>query len=451
MENFRVQDEWLDDKPKLMRVVFGDCSHQMLISKGRGWAPLLEISAQVLGNPADQNLQHLLAAFLFGDAAEHNFDARIERIFLSLLKEPQTLAKKAERTIVGMAYGILYTSDKNPAWRFPLIRRLLPYAYPTQHDGELPWFSQDDWANIAEQAALSRNSDHADRIELILQRVPQSGFFRRLAPPADPRLLESLAEEFPNFAPVAEHYAAQAAIATLGNGRLRMAPVLLLGEPGIGKTVFAVRLAEQLGVRNYAISFSHATQGGQLGGLSAFWGNGRQGHVFNALLLGQELNPVFVLDEVDKAADESKYQPLGALYSLLEVESAAQFRDEFAEFAVDASWFSWVATANELECLPEPIKSRLVVFDVRRPTMSELRQIGRKQYQRLIEKYGLSAHLPVEPPPALLDHAAASPRELRLALQTAIGRMARDRLAGREFRFEVAPKKEPERGRIGFL
>jgi ATP-dependent Lon protease len=164
------------------------------------------------------------------------------------------------------------------------------------------------------------------------------------------------------------------------------------------------------------------------------------------------MNPVFLLDEIDKAA-ESRYDPLGCLYALLEAESARRFRDEFAELPIDASWFSWVATANALERLPDPIQSRLAIFTVRRPTACELRQIGRQQYRRLIEAYGLTEQLPVEPPPVLLERAVASPRELGLVLQTAIGRMARDRLAGRDFRFEEAGLEGARRDdrRMGFI
>lgn len=175
--------------------------------------------------------------------------------------------------------------------------------------------------------------------------------------------------------------------------------------------------------------------------------------MFNALLRGKDLNPVFVLDELDKAAGttEGRHNPLGPLYSLLEPESAKQFTDEYAGVPIDASWFSWVATANDHRVLPTPIVSRLAVFEIRSPTRSELRQIGHRQYRRLVDGFGLAGHLPAEAPAALLDQAEISPRELRVLIQSAIGRMARDYLAGKELRVITMPPAPAHRRGMGFV
>ena len=70
------------------------------------------------------------------------------------------------------------------------------------------------------------------------------------------------------------------------------------------------------------------------------------GKVFEALVEGEYANPVIVVDEIDKASADAQYDPLGALYSLLEHDTAGSFIDEFAEVAIDASQVIWVATAN---------------------------------------------------------------------------------------------------------
>ncbi len=354
--------------------------------------------------------------------------------------------------MLGKATVISIKKFREAGWRYPLARRLARFIQEAPAAGELPWVDFGDWLDAAERVSQASNGDHADRKNLVLGRVPRSGFYRRFVEAPAPAAIEALAEAFPKFAPVVEHYSAQVAIARLGNGRLRLLPVLLLGEAGIGKTVFLQRLAEILGVRRFEVAFGHATQGGQLGGLSSFWTNGKQGAIFDALLLGREMNPVFLLDEIDKAA-ESRYDPLGSLYALLEAESARRFADELAELPIDASWFAWLATANDLARIPAPIQNRLVVFEVRRPTACELRRIGRAQYRRLIEGYGLAGQLPAEPPTAWLERAAASPRELGLVLQTAIGRMARDRLAGKVVGFDYPGPEEARREnrRMGFI
>jgi ATP-dependent Lon protease len=447
MERFRVEPGWLPRQLTVVRVDLGNGERtRFLVSEEKGWDALLALASRVLGEPEDETLRHLLAACLFTDS-QTNGEASFERIGRRLLDHEDGASGLLRKTTV-----VSPKRFREAGWRYPLARRLAPFIQDAPAAGELPWVDFGDWLELAERVEQTSDGDHADRRRLITGRVPDSGFYRRFAQAPAPAAIESLAEAFPNFAPVVEHYAAQAAIARLGNGRLRLPPVLLLGEAGIGKTAFSQRLAEVLGVRRFEVAFGHATQGGQLGGLSSFWGNGKQGAVFDALLLGREMNPVFLLDEIDKAA-ESRYDPLGCLYALLEAESARRFRDEFAELPIDASWFSWVATANAIERLPDPIRSRLAIFTVRRPTACELRQIGRQQYRRLIEAYGLAEQLPVEPPPVLLERAVASPRELGLVLQSAIGRMARDRLAGRDFRFEEAGlegTRQDDR-RMGFI
>lgn len=87
-----------------------------------------------------------------------------------------------------------------------------------------------------------------------------------------------------------------------------------------------------------------------------------------------------VVDEIDKARGEHAYDPLGALYSLLEHDTAQEFTDEFADVAVDASQIIWVATANDERCIPEPILNRMNVYNVLAPTPDQARDIGRRLY-----------------------------------------------------------------------
>ena len=82
---------------------------------------------------------------------------------------------------------------------------------------------------------------------------------------------------------------------------------------------------------------------------------------------GAYANPVMVVDEIDKARSEHAYDPLGALYSLLEIDTAGAFTDEFAEVAIDASQVIWVATANDEREIAEPILNRMNVFEIVAP------------------------------------------------------------------------------------
>jgi hypothetical protein len=116
------------------------------------------------------------------------------------------------------------------------------------------------------------------------------------------------------------------------------------------------------------LPMSSMTAGWLLSGSSSQWKGARPGKVFEALVEGEYANPVIVVDEIDKASGDAQYDPLGALYSLLEHDTAQSFTDEFAEVAIDASQVIWITTANDSRGIPDPILNRMNVFEVQAPT-----------------------------------------------------------------------------------
>ena len=119
---------------------------------------------------------------------------------------------------------------------------------------------------------------------------------------------------------------------------------------------------------------------------------GRQaGQGVRGLVDGQYANPVIVVDEIDKASADAQYDPLGALYSLLEHDTAEAFMDEFAEVAIDASQVIWIMTANDERCIPEPILNRMNVFEIEPPSLEAARQIARNLYRSIRGEHGWGA------------------------------------------------------------
>ena len=159
--------------------------------------------------------------------------------------------------------------------------------------------------------------------------------------------------------------------------------MLLLGPPGIGKTHFARRVSQLLGTGLGFISMSSLTAGWVLSGASSQWKGARPGKIFETLVDGAYANPVMVVDEIDKARGEHAYDPLGALYGLLEHDTAGTFVDEFAEVSIDASQVIWVATANDDRAIPEPILNRMNVFEVQPPDRDAARAIALRLYRSI--------------------------------------------------------------------
>jgi ATP-dependent Lon protease len=187
-----------------------------------------------------------------------------------------------------------------------------------------------------------------------------------------------------------------------------------------------------------------------LSGASSQWKGARPGKVFETLVDGQYANPVMVVDEIDKARGEHAYDPMGALYSLLEHETAGCFTDEFAEVAIDASQVIWVATANDDRAIPEPILNRMNVYEVQAPDRDAARHIAAKLYRSIRADHDWGSRFSPEPGDDVLDRMSEmAPREMRRAWMTAFGNA---KLARRD-RVDVAdlPDAGSKRSSIGFV
>ena len=195
---------------------------------------------------------------------------------------------------------------------------------------------------------------------------------------------------------------------------------------------------------------SSLTAGWVLSGASSQWKGARPGRVFETLVDGAYANPVMVVDEIDKARAEHAYDPLGALYSLLEHDTAGAFTDEFAEVAIDASQVIWVATANDERSIPEPILNRMNVFEVQAPDAEAARAIALRLYQQLHGAHDWGQRFDPQPADGVLERLSGlAPREMRRAWMTAFGNA---RLAGRSA-VELAdlPGSGSKRQPIGFV
>jgi ATP-dependent Lon protease len=197
------------------------------------------------------------------------------------------------------------------------------------------------------------------------------------------------------------------------------------------------------------ISMSSLTAGWVLSGASSQWKGARPGKVFETLVDGAYANPVMVVDEIDKARGEHAYDPLGALYSLLEHDTAHTFTDEFAEVPIDASQMIWVATANDERAIPEPILNRMNVYEVQAPDRDAARAIALRLYAGIRGAHDWGRRFEPEPAEAVLERMAEmAPREMRRAWMAGFGNA---RLDGRE-RIELRdlPGAGPRRSPIGF-
>jgi len=282
------------------------------------------------------------------------------------------------------------------------------------------------------------------------ERMIDMGPDRFQVKPSGLPAMEHLYDELPNFHDVLDDLRRQLALCSDSRDALEITPMLLLGPPGVGKTHFAREVAQLLGTGMGFVSMSSMTAGWVLSGASSQWKGARPGKVFETLVEGQYANPVMVVDEIDKAGGEHAYDPLGSLYSLLEHDTAHHFVDEFAEVAIDASQVIWVATANDVRSIPDPILNRVNVFEIEMPDEAASRKIASRLYQRIRADHDWGQRFEPEPCEATLDALAGlAPREMRRALMTGFGNARLDERGAIEPR--DLPAGGPRRSPIGFM
>src|SRR6188508_2073900 len=238
-----------------------------------------------------------------------------------------------------------------------------------------------------EKALQELSPTSNESLRAVYEKMLRLGGQRFTVKPSALPEMEAMFDELPNFSEVLEDIRKHLALCVDSSDSIELPPMLLLGEPGIGKTHFARKLAELLGTGYGFVPMSSLTAGWVLSGASSQWKNAKPGKVFDTFLNGDYANPVIVVDELDKASGDGQYDPLGALYELLETQTSMRFIDEFAEIPIDASGAVWFATANDPGRIPEPLLDRLNVYEIDAPDEAGSRAIALTIYSDIRDSH----------------------------------------------------------------
>jgi ATPase family associated with various cellular activities (AAA) len=191
----------------------------------------------------------------------------------------------------------------------------------------------------------------------------------RIGPEGKMQIIESLLAEFPWFEPLIKSIARQLRLGyTMDRDFLWLRPMLLVGPPGCGKTRFGKRLAALSGCGHGFFNASGSSDNRLLAGTARGWSTAQPCLPAFVMLKSMTANPVIVVDEVDKISSSTNNgQVSQTLLSMLERQTARAFPDEALMVPLNLSRISWILTANELEPVSEPLRSRLQIVEVGMP------------------------------------------------------------------------------------
>ena len=260
----------------------------------------------------------------------------------------------------------------------------------------------------------------------LLTDISKRGNRKNLAGPPPAEALKDLRRDFPNFNEAIDQIEYAAALSQLaGKDWFQMQPLLLLGPAGVGKTAFAQAFANILSVYFRRLDVGTMSTASVLAGLSLGWGSGHIGEVLKTITSSPTANPLIMLDEIDKMAGHYMAPMEPVMLSLLEKESSASFIDEALLLRINCKHILWIGTANDIEKLSEPMRSRFNIVNVQSPSKEHVPNVLRSIYRKILQGnpwgHKFSKDLDVKVIERLSTY---SPREASNLMLLALGRAA---------------------------
>jgi len=234
--------------------------------------------------------------------------------------------------------------------------------YATEYDNASRYI---DWITALPWNSRSQDSLDLDQAEKILHQNHYG--------------LQAVKDKIIEYLAVIKLQVAQKKVDTeAGDHKFNRAPILaLVGLVGTGKTTLAYSIAQAMGRKFERIPFGGIGDALYLRGQSRAYSDAEPGAVIKALRRAGTKNPVILLDEIDRVAEEARTTIMGVLVELLDPEQNAHFTDHFIDFPFDLSEVLFIATSNNTSHISTAVLDRLEPILMPSYTDEEKITIGR--------------------------------------------------------------------------